>query len=75
MARLLQVKWALGMEGGALICNPFDGIPAAEMESAIHTALTECEQQRRERQGELRRSSCADRRTDRRAEPGGEYRA
>jgi pseudouridylate synthase len=45
VARLLEVKWALGLEGGALICNPFDGIPAAEIESAIHTALTECEQQ------------------------------
>jgi pseudouridylate synthase len=45
VARLLQVKWAMGLEGGALICNPFDGIPAAEIESAIHTALTECEQQ------------------------------
>jgi pseudouridine-5'-phosphate glycosidase len=46
VARLLQVRWALGMEGGALICNPFDGFPAAEIESAIQTALTECARQR-----------------------------
>jgi len=39
VARFLQVKWELGLRGGALICNPVqeeDEIPAGEM--AVHIA-------------------------------------
>ncbi len=44
IARLLQVKWSLGLEGGAVIGNPVaeaDEIPAAEMAGFIETAVAE----------------------------------
>ena len=46
VARLLQVKWELGMVGGAVICNPIpaaDEIPAAEMAAAIDTAVADAQ--------------------------------
>jgi pseudouridine-5'-phosphate glycosidase len=44
IARLLQTKWSLGLEGGAVIGNPVtvtDEIPAAEMSGFIETAVAE----------------------------------
>jgi pseudouridylate synthase len=44
IARFLQVKWDLGLRGGALICNPVsdaDEIPAVEMAGHIETAVAE----------------------------------
>lgn len=44
IARLLQVKWSLGLEGGAIIANPVaeaDEIPAAEMSGYIDIAVAE----------------------------------
>ena len=44
IARLLDVKWGLGMEGGAVIGNPApaeDEIPAAEMAAVIDRAVAE----------------------------------
>jgi pseudouridine-5'-phosphate glycosidase len=44
IARFLQVKWDLGLRGGALICNPVaeaDEIPVAEMVSHIDAAVAE----------------------------------
>lgn len=44
IARLLQMKWSLGLEGGAVIGNPVaeaDEIPAAEMAGFIETAVAE----------------------------------
>ena len=47
IARFLQVKWDLGLRGGALICNPVaetEEIPAAEMAGPIDTAVAEAAQ-------------------------------
>jgi pseudouridine-5'-phosphate glycosidase len=44
IARLLDLKWSLGLEGGALIANPIavaDEIPCAEMSGYIETAVAE----------------------------------
>jgi len=44
IARLLELKWSLGLEGGALIANPVDAadeIPAAEMSGSIESAVAE----------------------------------
>jgi pseudouridine-5'-phosphate glycosidase len=44
IARLLELKWSLGLEGGALVANPVDAadeIPAGEMAGYIETAVTE----------------------------------
>lgn len=44
MARMLELKWSLGLEGGALVANPVapeDEIPAAEMSSYIEVAVRE----------------------------------
>jgi pseudouridine-5'-phosphate glycosidase len=43
VARMLRVKWDLGLQGGALICNPSGDMPAVEIESVIHTSLREAE--------------------------------
>ena len=47
IARFLQVKWDLGLRGGALICNPVpetDEIPAAEIAGHIEAAVAEAAQ-------------------------------
>ncbi|HEY3834983.1 MAG TPA: pseudouridine-5'-phosphate glycosidase [Bryobacteraceae bacterium] len=44
IARVLELKWSLGLEGGALIANPIDSeheIPAAEMSGYIEKAVGE----------------------------------
>ena len=44
IARLLELKWSLGLEGGALVANPIaaaDEIPCGEMSAAIETAVSE----------------------------------
>jgi pseudouridine-5'-phosphate glycosidase len=44
VARLLEVKWCLGMTGGAVIGNPApveEQIPAAEVAAVIETAVRE----------------------------------
>ena len=44
IARFLATKWAMGLCGGAVICNPVpeaDEIPAAEMREFIDTAVAE----------------------------------
>ena len=44
IARLLDVKWSLGLEGGALIANPIDAadeIPASEMAGYIEAAVAD----------------------------------
>jgi pseudouridine-5'-phosphate glycosidase len=44
IARLLEVKWSLGLEGGALVANPVgaaDEIPGAEMSGYIEEAVSE----------------------------------
>jgi len=44
IARLLELKWSLGLEGGAVIANPVDAadeIPSAEMAGYIQTAVAE----------------------------------
>ena len=44
IAHFLNVKWDLGLRGGALICNPVpeaDAIPAAEMAGHIEAAVAE----------------------------------
>ena len=44
IVRLVELKWSLGLEGGALIANPIDPadeIPAREMEGYIETAVAE----------------------------------
>lgn len=44
MARMLELKWSLGLEGGALVANPVapeDEIPAAEMSGHIEQAVRE----------------------------------
>jgi pseudouridine-5'-phosphate glycosidase len=44
IADVLRAKWDLGLEGGAVICNPIDAadeIPAAKMEGLIATAVEE----------------------------------
>jgi len=44
IARMLEVKWSLGLGGGAVIANPVDTadeIPAAEMSGYIGTAVAE----------------------------------
>jgi pseudouridine-5'-phosphate glycosidase len=44
IVRLLELKWSLGLEGGALIANPVDPsdeIPQAEMSGYIDTAVAE----------------------------------
>jgi pseudouridine-5'-phosphate glycosidase len=49
IADVLRAKWELGLEGGALICNPIDAadeIPAAEMEGLIGTAVEEAARRR-----------------------------
>ncbi len=47
IARFLDVKWSLKLEGGAVICNPVppaDEIPAHEMRGFIDAAVQEAEQ-------------------------------
>lgn len=44
MARMLELKWSLGLEGGALVANPVapeDEIPAVEMSGHIEQAVRE----------------------------------
>jgi pseudouridylate synthase len=44
IARLLELKWSLGLEGGAIIANPVDAadeIPAAEISGYIEMAVAE----------------------------------
>jgi len=44
IARLLELKWSLGLEGGAVIANPVDAadeIPSAGMAGYIQTAVAE----------------------------------
>jgi pseudouridine-5'-phosphate glycosidase len=44
IARMMQAKWALGLEGGISIANPIPGeheVPAATIERAIEAALQE----------------------------------
>jgi pseudouridine-5'-phosphate glycosidase len=44
IARLLQVKWDLGLRGGVIVANPVaagDEIPAGEMAGVIETAVAE----------------------------------
>jgi pseudouridine-5'-phosphate glycosidase len=44
IARMLDLKWSLGLQGGAVIANPVDAaaeIPAAEMSAYIETAVAE----------------------------------
>jgi pseudouridine-5'-phosphate glycosidase len=44
IARMLELKWSLGLEGGALIANPVgpeDEIPGAEMSGYIEKAIAE----------------------------------
>ena len=44
IARLLELKWSLGLEGGAVIANPIDAaaeIPRAEMAGYIDRAVAE----------------------------------
>jgi pseudouridine-5'-phosphate glycosidase len=44
IARVIQVKWSLGLEGGVLVVNPVppeDEIPAAEMSACIKRAVAE----------------------------------
>jgi pseudouridine-5'-phosphate glycosidase len=44
IARLVEVKWSLGLEGGALVVNPIDAgveIPRAEMSGYIERAVSE----------------------------------
>ncbi len=44
IARVLELKWSLGLEGGALVANPIDAadeIPAGEMAGYIETAVAE----------------------------------
>jgi pseudouridine-5'-phosphate glycosidase len=43
VARMLRVKSDLELNGGVLLCNPSGSLPAAEIESAIHSALAEAE--------------------------------
>src|ERR1051326_6413316 len=46
IARMLELKWSLGLEGGALVANPVDAadeIPSAEMSGYIETAIAEAE--------------------------------
>ncbi len=48
IARLLRVKWEMGLRGGALICNPApeaDEIPAEDMKHWIEVAVGETEEQ------------------------------
>lgn len=47
LARILQVKWDLGLEGGVLIANPIPTeaeIPAEEIRDTIESALQEADQ-------------------------------
>jgi pseudouridine-5'-phosphate glycosidase len=44
IARMLDLQWSLGLEGGAVVANPVDAsaeIPAAEMSGYIETAVAE----------------------------------
>ena len=44
IVRLLDLKWSLGLEGGAIVANPVDAadeIPSAEMAGYIETAVAE----------------------------------
>jgi pseudouridine-5'-phosphate glycosidase len=44
IARMLDLKWSLGLEGGAVVANPVDAtaeIPAAEMSGYIETAVAD----------------------------------
>jgi pseudouridine-5'-phosphate glycosidase len=44
IARLLDLKWSLGLQGGAVVANAVDAaqeIPSAEMSGYIETAVTE----------------------------------
>jgi pseudouridine-5'-phosphate glycosidase len=48
IARVLCAKWSLGLEGGAVICNPVgeaDQIPASEMSGLIAQAVADAERQ------------------------------
>jgi pseudouridine-5'-phosphate glycosidase len=48
IARVLSAKWSLGLEGGAVICNPVgeaDQIPASEMSGLIAQAVADAERQ------------------------------
>jgi pseudouridine-5'-phosphate glycosidase len=43
IARMLELKWSLGLEGGAIVANPVDladEIPAAEISRYIETAVS-----------------------------------
>jgi len=49
IARLLDLKWSLGLEGGALVANPIaaaDEIPAPEMSRYIEAVVAEAAAQR-----------------------------
>jgi pseudouridine-5'-phosphate glycosidase len=46
IARVLQVKWEIGLAGGAVICNPVnasDEIPLREMAGLVNEAVAEAE--------------------------------
>ncbi len=46
IARMLELKWSLGLGGGAVIANPVDAadeIPTAEMSGYIETAVAEAD--------------------------------
>jgi pseudouridylate synthase len=48
IARVLQVKWALGLQGGAVVANPIPAafsMPAPVINAAIEQALAEASQQ------------------------------
>jgi pseudouridylate synthase len=49
IARLVDLKWSLGLEGGALVANPIaaaDEIPAPEMSRYIEAVIAEAAAQR-----------------------------
>ena len=49
IARLLELKWSLGLEGGALVANPIapaDEIPATEMSDYIDRAVADAADRR-----------------------------
>jgi pseudouridine-5'-phosphate glycosidase len=49
IARVLELKWSLGLEGGAIVANPVsstDEIPPAEMSRFIETAVAEADARR-----------------------------
>ena len=49
ISRMLDLKWSLGLEGGALVANPVDAedeIPSDEMSDFIETAIAEASSRR-----------------------------